>query len=134
MGEERRQSHIDINNTLQNLRDELKEDIKEVKEKVEKIEPKIHEVVDINNKLYHNGFPPHEHVADHHVLKGIVAEMNNAKKDSKEITRTIMIEVLKVAAVAAATWVAVVLWNGFKAEVQSPIDSKPRVENVQTNK
>ena len=134
MGEERRQSHIDINNTLQNLRDELKEDIKEVKEKVEKIEPKIHEVVDINNKLYHNGFPPHEHVADHHVLKGIVAEMNNAKKDSKEITRTIMIEVLKVAAVAAATWVAVVLWNGFKAEVKSPIDSKPRVENVQTNK
>ena len=134
MAEERRSGNIELLEAFKEFKNDIKEDIKDVKDKVEKIEPKIHEIVDINNKLYHNGFPPHEHVADHHVLKGVVSEINNAKKDSKDMVRTVIVEVLKVAAVAAATWIAVVLWNGFKAEVQSPIDTKPRIEqNVKQN-
>ena len=128
MANERREGYIELHSILQDMKTELKEDIKAIDDKVEKIEPKIKDIVDTNNKLFHNGFPPHEHVADHHLLKGIVAEINNAKKDSKDMTRTIIIEVLKVAAVAAATWIAVVLWNGFKAEVQAPFDNKPRIE------
>jgi hypothetical protein len=142
MAEERRQGHSELLEAFKEFKSDIKDDIKEIKDDIKgikeeqkdidsKIMAKVQSHVDINNKIYMNGFPPDKHVADHHIIDNIIEKLN----DDKKAARTIMIEVLKVAAVAAATWIAVTLWNGFKTEVQPPFDSKPRIEqNVKNSR
>lgn len=132
MTEERRQGHGELLEAFKEFKQDIKDDIKEIKDdikgiKVEqkdidtKVMSKIQAHVDINNKIYMNGFPPDKHVADHHIIDGIIDKLNEDKKSIRKVIE----EVLKVVAVAAATWIAVTMWNGFKSEVQSPL---PKVE------
>lgn len=139
MAEERRQGHNELLDAFRDFKQDIKDDIKEIKDDIKgikdeqkdidaKVMAKIQSHVDINNKIYMNGFAPDKHVADHHIIDGIVEKLNEDKKSVRKIIE----EVLKVAAVAACTWIAVTLWNGFKTEVQQPL---PKVEqNVKNGK
>ena len=118
MAEERRSGNLELQEALKEFRAEMKEDIKELKDELKAIDSRIHETVTTNNKFYFNGFEPHKHVADHHVIDTIIEKVNEDKKSFRKVIE----ELLKVAAIAAATWVLVTLWTGAKIEIQQPIE------------
>ena len=118
MAEERRSGNLELQEALKEFRAEMKEDIKELKDELKAIDVKIHETVTTNNRFYFNGFEPHKHVADHHVIDNIIEKVNEDKKSFRKVIE----ELLKVAAIAAATWVLVTLWTGAKIEIQQPIE------------
>lgn len=123
MAEERRSGHVEIHETLKEFRQELRDDIKELKDDIKELEHKMHDTVTTNNKFYFNGFEPHKHVSDHHIIDNIIEKVNEDKKSFRKIVE----EILKVAAVAAFTWIVVTIWNGAKVEIRSPIEV-PKVD------
>ena len=125
MAEERRSGHQELLEAVREFKSEIKEDIKEIKDELKSIDSKIHDSVTTNNKFYFNGFEPHKHVADHHIIDTIIEKIHEDKKSFRKIIE----ELLKVAAVAVATWVLVTLWTGIKQDVRL---DKPQIER--TNK
>lgn len=126
MAEERRSGNLELQEALKEFRAEMKEDIKDLKEDLKAIDVKIHETVTTNNKFYFNGFEPHKHVADHHVIDTIIEKVNEDKKSFRKIIE----EILKVAAIAAATWVLITVWNGLKVEVHAPIKTEQNAKTA----
>ena len=129
MAEDRR-NNSELLETLKEFKADIKEDIKEIKDELKLIDIKVNDHITTNNKFYFNGFQPDKHVADHHVIDTIIEKVN----ESKGLKNKLVEEVLKVAVVAALTFICISTWNGIKEEVKPPFDNKPKVEqNVKGN-
>ena len=122
MPEERRQSHIDISESLREFKTEIKSDMKEIRDDIKELEGKIHETVTTNNKFYFNGFEPHKHVADHHIIDNIIDKTNADKKS----VRNIVEKWIDRLAWAAMTFIAVTTWNSLQQnkEYKPPVEKK----------
>jgi hypothetical protein len=125
MAEERR-GYTELIDSIKDLKTELKT---ELKEGIKEVKQDIKDHIEVNNKIYFNGFPPDVHVAHHHGMDNVIEAANRTRSKWE----TLQIEVLKVAVVALITWGSMVLWNGFKTEVQAPFDNKPKVEQNAKN-
>lgn len=119
MAEERRRENTELLESIREFKTEIKEDIKEVKDELKSIDTKIHESVTTNNKFYFNGFEPHKHVADHHIIDNIIDKANADKKS----VRNIVEKWIDRLAWAAMTFIAVTTWN----TLQKDYDIKPQI-------
>jgi archaellum component FlaC len=124
MAEERRAGYSDLLESIKDFKQDIKEDIKEIKDELKQIDIKVNDHITTNNKFYFNGFQPDKHVADHHIIDTIIEKVN----ESKGLKNKLVEEVLKVAVVAALTFIAISTWNGIKEEVKPPFENKPKVE------
>ena len=122
--EERRSGNIELLESLREFKADMKEDIKEIKDELKQIDKMVNDHITTNNKFYFNGFQPDKHVADHHVIDSIIEKVN----ESKGLKSKLVEEVLKVAVVAALTFICISTWNGIKDEVKAPFSNKPKVE------
>lgn len=127
--QERRSGNIELLESLKEFKHDIKEDIKEIKDELKQFDAKIKAQIDINNKFYHNGFTADKHVADHHIIDGVVEKINENKKS----VRHLIDEILKYAAIAIVSWFVATSWNVFRSEVQAPFDNKPKVEQNAKN-
>ena len=123
MAEDRR-NNSELLESLKEFKADIKEDIKEIKDELKHIDIKVNDHITTNNKFYFNGFQPDKHVADHHVIDSIIEKVN----ETKGLKNKLVEEVLKVAVVAALTFICISTWNGIKEEVKAPFDNKPKVE------
>lgn len=130
MAEERRQSHNELLDSLKEFKTEIKEDIKELKDDIKDIESKIHDSVTTNNKFYFNGFEPHKHVADHHIIDNIIEKTNADKKSVRNIAE----KWIDRLAWAAMAFIAVTTWNSVKEDItmlpEKKIERKADVKNT----
>lgn len=127
MAEDRR-NNSELLETLKEFKQDIKEDIKEIKDELKQIDLKIKDQIDVNNKIYMNGFPAEKHVADHHVLDNLVAHANN----TKSFWQKILEELVKYVAIGILSWAAATWYAGL-SEVQSPFANKPKVEQHDKN-
>ena len=125
MAEERR-GYGELVESIKDLKTELKT---EFKEGIKEVKQEIKEHIEINNKIYFNGFPPDQHVAQHHVMDTIVDAANKTRSKWDQV----QVEVLKAVAVAALSFIAISTWNGVKEEVKAPFDNKPKIEQNAKN-
>ena len=123
MAEDRR-NNSELLESLKEFKADIKEDIKEIKDELKHIDIKVNDHITTNNKFYFNGFQPDKHVADHHVIDSIIEKVN----ETKGLKNKLVEEVLKVAVVAALTFICISTWNGIKEEVKAPFDNKPKIE------
>lgn len=123
MAEDRR-NNSELLESLKEFKADIKEDIREIKEELKLIDIKVNDHITTNNKFYFNGFQPDKHVADHHIIDSIIEKVN----ETKGLKNKLVEEVLKVAVVAALTFICISTWNGIKEEVKAPFDNKPKVE------
>lgn len=130
MTEERRTGNIELIEAFKEFKSDIKEDIKEIKDELKQIDKKVKDHVDVNNKFYFNGFQPDKHVADHHVIDGIIEKVN----EGKSIKNKVIEEVIKFIAIAALTWMGYAAWAKFTADVHAPFDNKPKVEQNENSK
>ena len=123
MAEERR-NNSEVLEAFKEFKADIKEDIKEIKDELKHIDIKVNDHITTNNKFYFNGFQPDKHVADHHVIDTIIEKVN----EQRGLKNKLVEEILKVAVVAALTFIGISTWNGIKEEVKAPFDNKPKVE------
>lgn len=124
MSDERRTGNLELIESLKDFKQDIKEDIKEIKDELKHVDSKVNDHININNKYYFNGFQPDKHVADHHVIDSIIEKVN----EGRGLRNRLVEEVLKVAVVAALTFIGMSTWSGIKEEVKAPFDNKPKVE------
>lgn len=121
---EERRNNSELLESLKEFKQDIKEDIKEIKDELKHIDGKVSDHITTNNKFYFNGFAPDKHVADHHIIDTIIEKVN----EQRGLKNKLVEEILKVAVVAALTFIAISTWNGIKDEVKAPFDNKPKVE------
>lgn len=120
MTQERRSTDQEILSKLDDIKDDLKEHKQDIKELID-------EKFTIHNQIYFNGFEPHRHVADHHVISGIVEDMQDNKKNSHKMVWAWIDRGLW----AAITFVAASTWYSFKDNVNDVQPTKPKTEQAQ---
>lgn len=113
---ERRAGYCDLIEVVKEVRDEIKDLKTDIKTDISALEQKINDQVSTNNKFYFNGFEPHKHVADHHIIDSVVEKMQDNKKTMRSITEKWVDRI----AFAIITYIAAATWFSFKEDVKAP--------------
>ena len=107
--------------------EDLREDFKQYKID---IKATIEDKLTVHDKIYFNGFEPHKHVADHHVIDGIVENLNDNKKMKNSIIEKWIDRILW----AAITFIALSVWNSTQEQIANYEKPKTEIKQNGSNK